>query len=244
MRRWVRPATEGTTRIIAVRTFSTNSRPACGRPPPAAVLGQPHSYQLVDCSYIATGPLARDDGTRRQVEAERTYRVSDQRLPSWRRWRNGLFSSLEGKIAWQPTGDDGFTYVGSRATVVIRSHSGQRHPFILTLLDGDVEVDSLKSGWEEADYDTGPPYPWNEDLQTLYRVARRNARNIGALIESLIADAEKKRQVDPTLLPGRELPSSAGMLAGLRSQRPMRPRPDGIRKSCRAVCTGLPTEQA
>jgi hypothetical protein len=24
--------------------------------------GQPHSYQLVDCSYIATGPLARDDG--------------------------------------------------------------------------------------------------------------------------------------------------------------------------------------
>jgi hypothetical protein len=28
----------------------------------AAALGQPHSYQLVDCSYIATGPLARDDG--------------------------------------------------------------------------------------------------------------------------------------------------------------------------------------
>jgi hypothetical protein len=101
----------------------------------------------------------------------------------------------EGKIAWQPTGDDGddgFAYVGSRATVVIRSQdNGQRHPFILTLLDGDVEVDSLTSGWEEAEYDTGPPYPWNEDLQTLYRVARRNARNIGALIESLIADAEK-----------------------------------------------------
>jgi hypothetical protein len=98
----------------------------------------------------------------------------------------------EGKIAWQPTEDDGFAYVGSRATVVIRSQDGgQRHPFILSLLDGDVEVDSLKSGWEEAEYDTGPPYPWNEDLQTLYRVARRNARNIGALIESLIADAEK-----------------------------------------------------
>jgi hypothetical protein len=30
------------------------------------------------------------------------------------------------------------------------------------------------------------------------------------------------------------------MLAGLRSQRPMRPRPDGIGKSCRAVCNGLP----
>jgi hypothetical protein len=96
------------------------------------------------------------------------------------------------RLCTKATGDDGFTYVGSRATVVIRSQdSGQRHPFILTLLDGDVEVDSLKSGWEEADYDTGPPYPWNEDLQTLYRVARRNARNIGALIESLIADAEK-----------------------------------------------------
>ena len=98
----------------------------------------------------------------------------------------------EGKIAWQPTEDDGFAYAGSRATVVIRSQDGgQQHPFILSLLDGDVEVDSLKSGWEEAEYDTGPPYPWNEDLQTLYRVARRNARNIGALIESLIADAEK-----------------------------------------------------
>ena len=98
----------------------------------------------------------------------------------------------EGKIAWQPTEDDGFAYVGSQATVVIRSQdSGHRHPFILSLLDGNVEVDSLKSGWEEAEYDTGPPYPWNEDLQTLYRVARRNARNIGALIESLIADAEK-----------------------------------------------------
>lgn len=98
----------------------------------------------------------------------------------------------EGKIAWQPTEDDGYAYMGSRATVIIRPQdSAQRHPFILTLLDGDVEVDSLTSGWEEADYDTGPPHPWNEDLQTLYRVARRNARNIGALIESLIADAEK-----------------------------------------------------
>jgi hypothetical protein len=98
----------------------------------------------------------------------------------------------EGKIAWQPTEDDGYAYVGSRATVVIRSQdSAQQHPFILTLLEGDVEIDSLKSGWEEAEYDKGPPHPWNEDLQTLYHVARRNARNIGALIESLIADAEK-----------------------------------------------------
>jgi hypothetical protein len=50
--------------MLVVRTFSTtSSRPACGRPPAAAaVLGQPHSYQLVDCSYIATGPLTRDDG--------------------------------------------------------------------------------------------------------------------------------------------------------------------------------------
>ena len=96
----------------------------------------------------------------------------------------------EGKIAWQPTEGDGFAYKGSLATVVIRSQDGA-HPFVLSLLDGDVEVDSLKSGWEEAEYDTGPPHPWNEDLQTLYRVARRNARNIGALIESLIADAEK-----------------------------------------------------
>jgi hypothetical protein len=39
-----------------------HSRPACGRPPAAAVLGQPHSYQLVDCSYIATGPVTIDDG--------------------------------------------------------------------------------------------------------------------------------------------------------------------------------------
>ena len=98
----------------------------------------------------------------------------------------------EGKIAWQPTEGDGFAYKGSLATVVIRSQdSNQRHPFILSLLDGDVEIDSLTSGWEEAEYDTGPPHPWNEDLQTLYRVARRHARNIGALIESLIADAEK-----------------------------------------------------
>ena len=94
---------------------------------------------------------------------------------------------------------------GSRATVVIRSQdSGQGHPFILTLLDGDVEVDSLKSGWEEADYDTGPPYPWNEDLQTLYRVARRNARNIGALIESLTRTPRKA--ASRSSLARRELP--------------------------------------
>jgi hypothetical protein len=119
--------------------------------------------------------------------------VSDQPVPELATLAERLIQLTgEGKISWQPTGDDGFSYVGSRATVVIRSQdSGQGHPFILTLLDGDVEVDSLKSGWEEAEYDTGPPYPWNEDLQTLYRVARRNARNIGALIESLIADAEK-----------------------------------------------------
>jgi hypothetical protein len=132
-------------------------------------------------------------GTRRQVEAERTYRVSDQPVTELATLAERLIQLTgEGKIAWQPTGDDGFAYVGSQATVVIRSQdSGQRHPFILSLLEGDVELDSLKSGWEEADYDTGPPYPWNEDLQTLYRVARRNARNIGALIESLIVDAEK-----------------------------------------------------
>jgi hypothetical protein len=132
-------------------------------------------------------------GTRRQVKAERTYRVSDQPGTELATLAERLIQLTgEGKIAWQPTGDDGFAYAGSRATVVIRSQdSGQRHPFILSLLDGDVEVDSLKSGWEQADYDTGPPYPWNEDLETLYRVARRNARNIGALIESLIGDAEK-----------------------------------------------------
>jgi hypothetical protein len=54
------PSSKATTE--PVRSFSTNSRPACGRPPAAAVLGQPHSYQLVDCSYIATGPLTIDDG--------------------------------------------------------------------------------------------------------------------------------------------------------------------------------------
>ena len=32
------------------------------------------------------------------------------------------------------------------------------------------------------------------------------------------------------------------MLAGLPSQRPVRPRPDGIGKSCRAVCNGLPMQ--
>ena len=32
------------------------------------------------------------------------------------------------------------------------------------------------------------------------------------------------------------------MLAGLRSQRPMRPRPDSIGKNCRAVCNGLPMQ--
>jgi hypothetical protein len=132
-------------------------------------------------------------GTRRQVEAERTYRVSDQPVTELATLAERLIQLTgEGKIAWQPTEDDGYAYMGSRATVIIRPQdSAQRHPFILTLLDGDVEVDSLTSGWEEADYDTGPPHPWNEDFQTLYRVARRNARNIGALIESLIADAEK-----------------------------------------------------
>jgi len=29
--------------IVPVRSFSTNSRPACGRPPPAAVLGRQHT---------------------------------------------------------------------------------------------------------------------------------------------------------------------------------------------------------
>jgi hypothetical protein len=132
-------------------------------------------------------------GSRRQVEAEGTYRVSDQPVTELATLAERLIQLTgEGKIVWESTGD-GFAYVGSRATVVIRSQdSGERHPFILSLLDGDVEVDSLKSGWEEAEYDTGPPYPWNEDLETLYRVARRHARNIGALIESLIADAEKR----------------------------------------------------
>jgi hypothetical protein len=57
-----RPDPSNKASIESGGSFSTNSRPACGRPPAAAVLGQPHSYQLVDCSYIATGPLTIDDG--------------------------------------------------------------------------------------------------------------------------------------------------------------------------------------
>jgi 5-formyltetrahydrofolate cyclo-ligase len=40
-------------RFPVVTTFSSHLK---------AALGQPHSYQLVDCSYIATGPLTIDDG--------------------------------------------------------------------------------------------------------------------------------------------------------------------------------------
>src|SRR4029450_1069735 len=96
-------------------------------------------------------------GTRRQGEAGRTYRVSDQPVTELATLAARLIQLTgEGKIAWQPTEDDGYAYVGSRATVVIRSQDGgQRHPFILSLLDGDVEIDSLQSGWEEAAYDTG-----------------------------------------------------------------------------------------
>ena len=79
--------------------------------------------------------------TRRQVEAERTSRVSDQPVTELATLAERLIQLTgEGKIAWQPTEDDAFAYVGSRATVVIRSQdSGQGHPFILTLLDGDVD---------------------------------------------------------------------------------------------------------
>jgi hypothetical protein len=130
-------------------------------------------------------------GTRRQVEAERTYRVSDQPVTELATLAQRLIQLTgEGKIAWQPTGDDGFTYVGLRATVVIRSQdSGQRHPFILTLLDGDVEVDSLRLDGKKL---TMTPARRIHGMKIADPLPRRtSARNIGALIESLIADAEK-----------------------------------------------------
>jgi hypothetical protein len=44
------------------KNFLYNFKAGLRAAPAAAVLGQPHSYQLVDCSYIATGPLTIDDG--------------------------------------------------------------------------------------------------------------------------------------------------------------------------------------
>jgi hypothetical protein len=120
--------------------------------------------------------------------------VSDQPITDLAGFAKRLIQlTEEGRINWEPTGDDGFAYVGSRASVVIRSQDkDQRHPFILSILDGDVEADSLKSGWDaESEYEEGPPLTWNDDLQNLYGSARRSAFKIDVLIASILEEVEK-----------------------------------------------------
>ncbi len=98
-----------------------------------------------------------------------------------------------GKISWSSTGDDGFAFAGTRASVIIRSRDkDQTHPYVFTIFEHDIEVDSITSGWEGVgEYESGPPFPWNDALEKLYRLARRNALDIDDLIESLLQDIDK-----------------------------------------------------
>ena len=100
-----------------------------------------------------------------------------------------------GKMSWSSIGEDGFAFAGTKASVVIRSRDkDQVHPYIFTLFEGDIEVDSITSGWNASPTgfeDEGSPLPWNDALENLYRSARRNALNLDQLIESILEDIDK-----------------------------------------------------
>ena len=101
----------------------------------------------------------------------------------------------DGKVTWESTGDDGFAFAGTRASVVIRSKDkDQAHPFIFSLFEGDVLVDTLASGFhgsEDFEDIRGAPYAWNDTLEKLYYNARRSALKLNELAASILHDIDE-----------------------------------------------------
>src|SRR4051812_32387370 len=99
-----------------------------------------------------------------------------------------------GKINWVPaSGTDGFQFVGSRASVLIRARDEDAAPpYVLELFSGTEFVDLLTSDWDEPEDFNGEriPRPWNSDLFRLFLLARRSALRIDELVASLISDID------------------------------------------------------
>jgi hypothetical protein len=108
---------------------------------------------------------------------------------------NRLIAGTElGQVDWQTTDNEtAFVCTLRAASVAITSVDDDGvSPFSLLILDqsGDV-VDSLTTRVQRLPaQDSGQirVAPWNEPLERLYEVARRNALNIDKIVDELLAE--------------------------------------------------------
>lgn len=96
-----------------------------------------------------------------------------------------------GRINWEGGSEDAsFQLSTASYSVAIRCRDADaRPPYLLEVYDGQGRVvDSLISGSRTDVYDDTVDQPWNDLLEHLWVVARRNASNVDAVIGQILSE--------------------------------------------------------
>ncbi|MBN1460130.1 MAG: hypothetical protein JXA57_11385 [Armatimonadetes bacterium] len=108
--------------------------------------------------------------------------------------------TASGKIRWSQTDrEQHFLYSGSKSSVTISLEEdkfNQRYTMAL-LNNNGVVVEALEDDWE-ADGGDRRAAPWNDDLERLFDLARREAMGIDKLLDAALSDIEKGYNAPPT----------------------------------------------
>ncbi len=98
----------------------------------------------------------------------------------------------QGKVEWREgAAQDSFQLAVPNASVSISTRDGDgRAPYVMEVFSGDgAVVDSIETeAWWDDETEEFYPRPWNELLERLYELARRNVLNIDAVLDTLLSE--------------------------------------------------------